>query len=166
MQPIDVFGDETISKSYGNRTVVEHVRVNKFTGNKYWYYTVEDLILKSDSLKSIKEDVMDITKYPLWSNPLRIRNEFRLHSKLALKCFEKVGSTNQIRQSIDVIDILLDDSGSSLCYKIYAKNSLFEIFTAKELLDVFDKIGTFKYTKPIFRTPDKGYTVFELRWVQ
>ena len=42
------------------------------------------------------------------------------------------------------------------------ENSLFDMYSPKEILDIFDKIGAYKYKIPVVSSPDKGYYIVSL----
>ena len=52
---------------------------------------------------------------------------------------------------------LIDDDGSVICYEIIAKMPLLELFTAKEILNIFDTINSFRFTTPLMKYESTGY---------
>ena len=160
--PSTAYGEDVIKRSYNNRIVIEQRTINKFTNEESWYYSVQDITSKIENIRNTKDDVVVITKYPMWYDQSRIREEYRNHGAFILKQFAKIGSKEKIKQSIILIDFLLDDAGVTLCNKISSKQCLFNVYSTKELLEIFDNICTYRYTTPIFRSPKTGYTTSKI----
>ncbi len=86
-----------------------------------------------------------------------MKDEYKKLNSLYHTCLgnnKKKLSSNDIQYDGNA---LINDDGSVICYKIIAKTPLLELFTAKELLNIFDTINSFRFTTPLMKYESTGY---------
>ena len=142
----------------GNRTIVEETRRSSY-GNLYYQYSVSDISERINNIKKEKKEFNYNAEYtyPVYKNKQLMNAEFKKLDSLYHSCFgnnKKKLSSNDIQYDGKA---LIDDDGSVICYKIIAKTPLLELFTAKELLNIFDTINSFRFTTPLMKYESTGY---------
>ena len=141
----------------GNRTIVESTKIEE--GRLFCYYTVNDLSNRVNAIKQQKKEFNYDAKYtyPIRKNPLLMKKEFSELDQICLNCFGKNPKKLKPKEVLCFSQALIDDDGSVICYKIIAKTPLLELFTAKELLNIFDTINSFRFTTPLMKYESTGY---------
>ena len=141
----------------GNRTIVESTKIEE--GRLFCYYTVNDLSNRVNAIKQQKKEFNYDAKYtyPIRNNPLLMKKEFSELDQICLNCFGKNPKKLKPKEVLCFSQALIDDDGSVICYKIIAKTPLLELFTAKELLNIFDTINSFRFTTPLMKYESTGY---------
>ncbi|SHK47427.1 hypothetical protein [Xylanibacter ruminicola] len=141
----------------GNRTIVEETNNND--GKLFYYYTVNDISNRVNALKQRKIEFNYKAEYPypIRNNPQLMKKEFHELDQLCLSCFSKNAKNMKPKEILCYNKALIDDDGSVICYKIIAKTPLLELFTAKELLNIFDTINSFRFTTPLMKYESTGY---------
>ena len=142
----------------GNRTIVEETRRSSY-GNTYYQYSIADISERVDNIKKKKKEFNYNAEYtyPIRNNPLLMKKEFSELDQICLNCFGKNPKKLKPKEVLCFSQALIDDDGSVICYKIIAKTPLLELFTAKELLNIFDTINSFRFTTPLMKYESTGY---------
>jgi len=141
----------------GNRTIVESTKIEE--GRLFCYYTVNDLSNRVNAIKQQKKEFNYNAEYtyPIYKNQQLMKDEYKKLNSLYHTCLgnnKKKLSSNDIQYDGKA---LINDDGSVICYKIIAKTPLLELFTAKELLNIFDTINSFRFTTPLMKYESTGY---------
>ena len=142
----------------GNRTIVEETRRNSY-GDLYYQYSVTDISERINNIKKKKKEFNYNAEYtyPVYKNRQLMNAEFKKLDRLYHSCLgnnKKKLSSNDIQYDGKA---LIDDDGSVICYEIIAKMPLLELFTAKEILNIFDTINSFRFTTPLMKYESTGY---------
>jgi hypothetical protein len=142
----------------GNRTIVEETRRSSY-GNTYYQYSIADISERVDNIKKKKKEFNYNAEYtyPIYKNQQLMKDEYKKLNSLYHTCLgnnKKKLSSNDIQYDGKA---LINDDGSVICYKIIAKTPLLELFTAKELLNIFDTINSFRFTTPLMKYESTGY---------
>ena len=138
----------------GNRTIVEETRRSSY-GNTYYQYSIADISERKKKKKEFNYNA-EYT-YPIRNNPLLMKKEFSELDQICLNCFGKNPKNLKPKEVLCFSQALIDDDGSVICYKIIAKTPLLELFTARELLNIFDTINSFRFTTPLMKYESTGY---------
>lgn len=161
--PLNIYGEgvtnEIKTVNYNGRIIKENHLMSKI-GDIY-IYEVDNLVSQKDSIQKNKSPFRLDTKYTIWYDQILMHNQKNAHKLFALNQFEKKGNESATNL-ITGIDIILDDTGFVICYDICSKESLLDLYTAEDILNIFDSIGTFRYTVPIVRVPQTGYVTMDL----
>ena len=142
----------------GNRTIVEETRRSSY-GNTYYQYSIADISERVDNIKKKKKEFNYNAEYtyPIYKNQQLMKDEYKKLNSLYHTCLgnnKKKLSSNDIQYDGKA---LINDDGSVICYKIIAKTPLLELFTAKELLNIFDTINSFRFTSTGYLETMLGY---------
>ena len=147
--------DDIRTETVGDRVVTEY-HVSKYD---LYYYTINVYNEKARNIKNTKKayDEVGLATTPAWTNdPLR-RQEAK---NLAQYC-KDLFTNNKRRLSVKDMGIfvrtIIIDDGHVICTRIKSNVSLLNIFTTKELSDMFDKISSFRYSTPLVLSPKEGY---------
>ena len=157
-----VISDETKIVKYMNRSIIERHCVS--TDNNLYIYSVADLNEKIEKIKKTKMPFFYYTNssYPMWYNYQYFNKEVKEYTQL-VKSYISNNKKGLLPQNIVYsCKFFLNDDGCTICKKIIAKVSLFDVFSAKEILDLFDKIGTYKFATPVVYSPGIGYCELSL----
>ncbi len=150
---------DTIVVKYSGRSITErHPYTNLYT------YSVADLNEKIAEIKKIKMPFIFYTNssYPMWYNYQYFNKEVKKYTQL-VKSYISNNKKGLLPQNIVFsCNFLINDDGCTICKQINAKVSLFDVFSAKEILDLFDKIGTYKFATPVVSSPGIGYCELSL----
>ena len=143
----------------GNRTIVEETRRSSYGNTTYYQYSIADISERVDNIKKKKKEFNYNAEYtyPVYKNQQLMKDEYKELNSLYHTCLgnnKKKLSSNDIQYDGKA---LINDDGSVICYKIIAKTPLLELFTAKELLNIFDTINSFRFTTPLMKYESTGY---------
>ena len=151
--------NDTMVVEYSGRSITErHPYTNFYT------YSVADLNEKIEKIKKTKMpfDYYTNSSYPMWYNYQYFNKEVKEYTQL-VKSYISNNKKGLLPQNIVYsCKFFLNDDGCTICKKIIAKVSLFDVFSAKEILDLFDKIGTYKFATPVVYSPGIGYCELSL----
>lgn|SRR5574344_492135 len=150
----EVISGNTKTVKYESRSIIE-----KHPSDSLYMYSVADLKEKIAKIKKVKMpfDYSTNSSYPMWNDYLLFNKECNEYVQLIKNYFSKYEKELLPRKSLIFCSYLLNDDGSTICKEITTKVSLFDMYSPKEILDIFDKIGTYKYKTPVVSSPDKGY---------
>lgn len=146
------FADDYRKETVGDRVVTER-RTQRYS---FYLYTIDKYDSKMSDVKSKKKPYIAFTTVPAWTN-------YPLHRQETDKLVEYCRSVfdNNKRPTVDDMHIsvgyILVDDGSVICTRIKSDVCLFDLYTPKEISDMFDKISTFKYSTPLVLYPKEGY---------
>jgi len=157
-----VISDETIIVKYMDRNIIERHYVT--TDNNLYIYSVADLNEKIEKIKKAKMpfDYCTNSAYPKWNDYLLFNKECKEYVQLVRSYFSKNKKGISPTEILLSFYVMLNDDGSTICKQINSEVNLFDMFSTKEILDIFDKIGTYKFTTPVVSSPSKGYCVLPL----
>ena len=146
------FADDYRKETVENRVVTErHILEYGF-----YVYTINEYDNKATEIRRKKTPYDVVTKYPAWTNYPLHRQETDKLVKYCRSVFD-----NNKRPTVDDMHIsvgyILVDDGSVICTRIKSDICLFDLYTPKEISDMFDKISTFKYSTPLVLYPKEGY---------
>ena len=148
-------GDEIRTKSWFGRTVIEKSHVSRFTGQTTYEYKIDDCTQKIEKIKKEKKAFGDYNGYPQWN--LNTKEKFKEFDEYIKNSFTSNLLTGKTaKEYLKSCDYLINDNGEVICYSIRTSKSLFEIYFTYEILNIFDKINTFKFQTPIVRVPKDG----------
>ena len=152
-----IISDETKIVKYMNRSIIERHCVS--TDNNLYIYSVADLNEKIEKIKKTKMpfDYYTNSAYPKWNDYLLFNKECKEYTQLVKSYFSKNKKGISPTEILLSFYVLLNDDGITICKQINSEVDLFNIFSTKEILDIFDKIGTYKYKTPVVSSPSKGY---------
>ena len=145
-------------KEYENRIIIEDSHLDY----GLYSYKVKDITEKIDSIKHTKLPFSDSAKYPVWADPLGIKQVFKDATQHAKNCFAKNHNGIIPEEIVNSAYILIDDNGSVFCEIIWAKTCLFDIYSSEELISIFDEIGTFTFPTPVVARPKTGFEIMGL----
>ena len=146
----------------GNRTIIEEKRNGK--ENTYYYYTVADITERVNIIKKQKKEFNYNAKYtyPIKNNPQQLQRETNSLDSLYVSCMNQ-NKRNLSHNEIQYFaESLIVDDGSVICYKIRTKIPLLELFTAREILNIFDTVNSFRFTTPLMKYEKTGYLPIDL----
>ena len=149
----DISNDTKVVE-YSGRSITE-----RHPSDSLYMYSVADLKEKIAEIKKVKVpfDYSTNSAYPMWNDYSLFDKECNEYVQLIKNYFSKYEKELLPRKSLIFCSYLLNDDGSTICKEITTKISLFDMYSPKEILDIFDKIGTYKYKTPVVSSPDKGY---------
>ena len=144
---------------YQGRSLVER----HYNDSSYMYF-VADLSKKISDVMKVKMpfDYSTNSAYPMWNDYFLHDKECNEQVQLIKSCFSENKKGLSPEKLVISCSCLLNDDGSTICKQINTKASLLDMYSPKELLDIFDKIGTYKYKTPVVSSPDKGYYIIYL----
>ena len=124
----------------GNRTIVEETRRSSY-GNTYYQYSIADISERVDNIKKKKKEFNYNAEYtyPVYKNQQLMKDEYKKLNSLYHTCLgnnKKKLSSNDIQYDGKA---LINDDG------------------AKELLNIFDTINSFRFTTPLMKYESTGY---------
>ena len=157
----DISSDTMVVK-YSGRSITERHYVT--TDNNLYIYSVADLNEKIEKIKKAKMpfDYCANSAYPKWNDYLLFNKECKEYVQLVRSYFSKNKKGISPTEILLSFYVMLNDDGSTICKQINSEVNLFDMFSTKEILDIFDKIGTYKFTTPVVSSPSKGYCVLPL----
>lgn len=158
--PIQYLCADTHTETVNGRVLTENNH-SSYYGTVYMY-TLSDKMSLIDSIKQSKLPFGVSTKYPAWKNPLTIRQAFKDAELHALECFTKYSKGSSPSEYVLSVEILLNDNGEIICRSIRSSVNLLGIYSAKELISIFDEVGTFRFPSPVVSHPEIGYDMFNL----
>lgn len=153
-------GSDTHTVTVNGRVITEE-SYSSYYGTVY-NYKLSDKMSAIDSIKHKKLPFSVSTKYPVWTDPLGIKQVFKNAAQHAKNCFVKNHNGIIPEEIVNSVYILIDDNGSVFCEIIWAKTCLFDIYSAGELISIFDEISTFKFPTPVVVRPKSGYEIMGL----
>ena len=143
-----------------NKTLIG-IKNNNSKGHCYYKYYIKELKAKRDSIHASKKNFGIYGNSPIWENYWKFEEEFKKHSAYVNQLFENNHNGIPLNQLGVSVDILIDEDGSSFCYKITATMMLTNVFSESELVDIIEKIGRLKYSTPLVKKPRHGYLEYE-----
>lgn len=151
--PKNVNAQEVRTEVYGGRTI-EEAYYSEFNLRKY---KIGDILMLRDSIHHQKSPFSESTKYPVWKDPIGIKQVFKDVRSHTLQCFTKRNGNAIPSEYLAWVKILINDDGRVLCYEITTNECLFNIYTVGDILDIFDEINTFRFPTPVVVQPQTGY---------
>jgi hypothetical protein len=150
----EVISGNTKIVKYENRSITE-----RHPSDSLYMYSVADLKEKITEIEKVKMPFNEVTNTtdPRWNDFLLFNKECKEYIQLVKSYFLKNEKGLSPTEIVSSFNSLLNDDGSTICKRIKTKVSLFDMYSPKEILDIFDKIGTYKYKTPVVSSPDKGY---------
>ncbi|MDO4172774.1 MAG: hypothetical protein Q4E63_05335 [Prevotellaceae bacterium] len=149
------FADEERKETVGNRTVTER-NISEYS---FYVYTIDVYENKAKNIKAIKKayDEVGLATTPAWTNePLR-KQEAKKMAQFCENLFVNNKKGLTVKDMGIYIRTIIVDNGSVICTRIKSDVCLFDLYTPKEISDMFDKISTFKYSTPLVLNPKEGY---------
>ena len=155
----EVISGNTKIVKYENRSITE-----RHPSDSLYMYSVADLKEKIAEIKMVKVPFDEVTNTtePKWNDYLLFNKENKEHAQLIKSYFSGNEKGLSPGKFIISCSYMLNDDGSTICKQINTTESLFDMYSPKEILDIFDKIGTYKYKTPVVSSPDKGYYIVSL----
>ena len=155
----EVISGNTKIVKYENRSITE-----RHPSDSLYMYSVADLKEKIAEIKKVKVPFDEVTNTtePKWNDYLLFNKENKEHAQLIKSYFSGNEKGLSPGKFIISCSYMLNDDGSTICKQINTTESLFDMYSPKEILDIFDKIGTYKYKTPVVSSPDKGYYIVSL----
>ena len=153
-----VYAEDTSNRTkvvkYSGRSITE-----RHPYDSLYMYSIADLKEKIADIKKAKMPFDEVTNTtePKWNDYLLFNKENKEHAQLIKSYFSGNKKGLSPGKFIISCSYLLNDDGSTICKQINTTESLFDMYSPKEILDIFDKIGTYKYKTPVVSSPDKGY---------
>lgn len=147
------FADEERKEAVGNRVVTERY-VSEYD---FYVYTINEYDDKAAAIRRNKKPYDVVTTTPAWTNYPLYRQET---DKFVEYCRTVFGNNKKgltVKDMYIYIGHILVDDGSIICTRIKSDVCLFDLYTPKEISNMFDKISAYKYSTPLVLYPEEGY---------
>lgn len=147
--------DEIRTEKCGGMTITEEVYHSKIKNRTIYFYRIDRYTNMVDSIRRCKERFGDMTKYPVWNDP-HIQQTFKNLNQYIRNCFVRGSLTTSPENILFDLQYLINDNGEIICYGFASRQSLFDIYTTAEILDIIADVNKFKFATPIVRNPKES----------
>lgn len=172
--PVNTYGQKpepkTTTVTVGNYKVTEEKRPYSFSPKDTFYlYTVDILDEKIKAKTKGKKPFAAITgaSYTPWHDVHLHKKEERDFYIYCQKIFKEFNLTDQLKLDRITIYGVITDDGTVTTSSLSAKFSLFDLFSADDLVLILEKINLFKYSTPVVingkKEPIAGYDDIKFR---
>ena len=148
-------GEEIRTEKCNGLTIIEETYHSKNKDLTLYFYKIDRYTNMVDSIRRCKTRFGNITQYPVWNDP-HIQQTFKNLNKYIRDCFVKDDIAPSPEYFLSSYDYLINDDGSIICYCFVSCQSLFDIYTSAEILDIIAEINKFKFATPIVRNPKES----------
>ena len=136
-------------------TITEETYHSKNKDLTLYFYKIDRYSNMVDSIRGCKTRFGNITQYPVWNDP-HIQQTFKNLNQYIRNCFVKDDIAPSPEYFLSSYDYLINDDGSIICYCFVSHQSLFDIYSSAEILDIIAEINKFKFATPIVRNPKES----------
>ena len=145
--------DDIRKETVGDRVVTER-HASEYG---FYVYTIDKYDDKAAGIKHKKIPFDAVTTYPVWANRQLYKQETNAFVEYCRSVFGKNKKNLTAEDMYIYIKYILVDDGSIICTRIKSDFCLFDLYTPKEISDMFDKISTYRYSTPLVLNPKEGY---------